>query len=152
VRKFLPERLEFGRVGSGDMASTSSNGAYGMFHVNGPCGEVLRIIASGADDNDTLSDGWEHVSVSTQWRIPNWLEMSFVKDLFWEPEECVVQFHPPHSEYVNNHALVLHLWRNKRTAFPMPPSILVGIKGVGELTRDEARAIKSALTQKEAQK
>jgi len=54
--------------------------------------------------------------------------MSFVKDLFWDEDECVVQFHPPRSEYVNNHASCLHLWRNKHQQFPLPPSILVGDK------------------------
>lgn len=145
MRKELPEKLEFGRVGSGSMASLKEDHAYGMFHVQGPCGEQLRIIASGADEDDTLSAGWEHVSVSIERRIPNWREMCFVKDPFWEPEECVVQFHPPRSEYVNNHPNVLHMWRNKRHPFPMPPSILVGLKGVGELSETQARAINALL-------
>src|SRR3954463_731637 len=108
MRKVLPERLEAGRQeGERDW------GAYGSFIVQGPCGERLRIIASGADADDWLAHGWEHVSVSTRRRPPNWQEMCFVKDLFWEPEECVVQFHPPRSEYINNHPHCLHLWRPK---------------------------------------
>jgi hypothetical protein len=134
MRKALPERLEAGRA-----QGHSSWGAYGQFFVQGPCGERLCIVASGADADDTISQGWEHVSVSTRRRPPNWQEMSFVKDLFWEPEECVVQFHPPRSEYVNNHPHCLHLWKPTKQSLPLPPSILVGYKGVTpELARQIA--------------
>jgi len=144
MRKELPRILEEGRLRIGAMGSDPSNGAYGAFMVMGPCTEMLKIVASGGDDDDEVSQGWEHVSISTRKRVPNWKEMCFVKSLFWEPEECVVQYHPPESEYVNNHQYVLHLWRNKSVAFPMPPSIMVGIKSVGEIkTPEEARAIRA---------
>ena len=71
---------------------------------------------------------WEHVSVSSAGdpaRIPTWEDMCFVKSLFWHPEECVVQFHPPEAEYINHHPGVLHLWRWTGGAFPMPPKIYV---------------------------
>ena len=38
------------------------------------------------------------------------------------------QFHPPRSEYVNNHPNCLHLWKPVGAEFSMPDSILVGIK------------------------
>jgi hypothetical protein len=57
--------------------------------------------------------------------------MCFVKDLFWSEHECVVQFHPPRSVYVNNHPFCLHLWHKPN--LPTPPVILVGIKALGEL-------------------
>ncbi len=136
MRTKLPDKLESGRD-QGD----PNWGPYGTFLIHGPCGEALRIVASGADADDVQSQGWEHVSVSTRRRPPNWQEMCFVKDLFWEPEECVVQFHPPRSEYVNNHPHCLHLWRNKNAAFPLPPSILVGLKGVGLLTPQQAAVL-----------
>lgn len=143
MRDPLPEKLEQARFTRGPMASTRAEGGYGMFQIDGPCGKSLRIIASGADDDDAVSAGWEHVSVSTPARIPNWREMCFVKDLFWNPEDCVVQFHPPQSEYVNNHPNCLHLWRHKTATFPMPPSILVGVKGLGELNRTEAAVVRA---------
>lgn len=130
MRTTLPEKLETSRVRSGPNASDPSFGPYGQFLIQGPCGETLCIVASGADPDDTLADGWEHVSVSTRRRTPNWREMCFIKDLFWKLEECVVQFHPPRSEYVNNHPYCLHLWRQSKTQMPMPPSILVGYKGI----------------------
>ena len=104
------------------------NAPYGAFDLPGPCGARLTIIA--ADARDT---GWEHVSVSTKRRVPNWQEMCFVKNLFWAPEECVVQFHPPQSRYVNNYSVVLHMWRWMGGEFPTPPDILVGVKELGEL-------------------
>lgn len=125
MRTQLPEKLEAGRVDG-----KPEWGAYGKFLVQGPCGERLVIVASGADDDDEASEGWEHVSVSTRRRTPNWTEMCFVKDLFWEPEECVMQLHPPKSQWINNHSYCLHLWRSKRQPIPQPPGGLVGVKGV----------------------
>lgn len=72
------------------MASDPSWGPYGAFFVHGPCGRELKIIASAGDLPE--SGGWEHVSISLQTRPPNWQEMAFVKDLFWEDDECVLQF------------------------------------------------------------
>jgi hypothetical protein len=126
MRKILPSRLEAARITTGPSASDPSWGAYGKFVLHGPCGETLCIIASGADDGDPVSNGWEHVSVSTQRRCPNWIEMCFVKNLFWSDDECVVQFHPPKSEYVNLHQNCLHLWRHKYVEFPRPPTLLIG--------------------------
>lgn len=123
----LSPRLEEYRLSSGYHASKRGQ-PYGAFELPGPCGERLTIIAT--DGADT---GWEHVSVSTRRRIPNWTEMCFVKDLFWDPEDCVVQFHPARSTYVNNYGVVLHLWRCRYSSFPTPPEILVGIKELGEL-------------------
>ncbi|WP_439375489.1 DUF7694 domain-containing protein [Bradyrhizobium sp. DASA03120] len=57
--------------------------------------------------------------------------MCFVKDLFWHEEECVMQLHPPRSEYVNNNRYCLHLWRPTCQEIPTPPSGLVGIVGIG---------------------
>lgn len=142
MRNPLPPGLTQGRVLRGEWASKPEDGGYGMFLVMGPCGKELKIIASGADDDDKQSQGWEHVSVSTAARVPIWREMCFVKDLFWEPEDCVVQFHPPASEYVNNHPRCLHLWRHKTLRFPLPPSIMVGIQDLGELNRETAAALR----------
>lgn len=98
----------------------------------------LRIIASdGRDERGNVYSeigGWEHVSVSTATRCPTWEEMCLVKDLFWAEDETVLQFHPPRSEYVNNHRHCLHLWKPP-TEVVLPPSILVGIKSLGELTQ-----------------
>lgn len=56
-------------------------------------------------------DGWEHVSIELfARRLPTWEEMCFVKDLFWDDEEEVVQIHPKKSQYVNM-TEALHLWR-----------------------------------------
>jgi len=121
----VPKQLEQYRLRVGDYA-TAFGEPYGAFdRVPGPCGESLTIMMI-----DGIDTGWEHVSVSTRRRIPNWTEMSFVKKLFWDPEECVVQFHPPQSEYVNTYSKVLHLWRWRKGTFPQPPADLVGVKGL----------------------
>lgn len=73
--------------------------------------------------------GWEHASVSQiDRRCPTWDEMCYVKGLIWEEEECVIEYHPPRSRYVNNHPGCLHLWKPIGVELPQPPTILVGIK------------------------
>jgi hypothetical protein len=83
-------------------------------------GKAFHVIASNGM-------GWEHVSVSmkNQSRLPTWDEMNHVKKLFFEPEECVMQLHPPKSEYININPYVLHLWRPLWQRVPTPPGILV---------------------------
>lgn len=127
MRSIISTRLEQGRVRFG--VWMNAKGLMGAFLIQGPCGAKLKIVSSGNDPgNNQYSQGWEHVSVSLDSRIPNWIEMCFVKDLFWNEEECVVQYHPPKSKYINNHPYCLHLWRHQTEVFPFPPSILVGLK------------------------
>jgi hypothetical protein len=125
MKLVLPEKLEAGRVDRGRLASSRAYGGNGLFIVQGPCGARLTIMASDGQDPD--AQGWEHVSVSTDRRCPNWIEMCFVKDLFWSAEACVVQFHPRASQYIDCHPYCLHLWRHPG-GFPEPPPHLVGIK------------------------
>lgn len=73
--------------------------------------------------------GWEHVSVCPlNGTMPTWDDMCFIKDMFWYDEDCVIQYHPPKSEYVNNMPNCLHLWKPIGKEVPLPPSILTGIK------------------------
>ena len=65
--------------------------------------------------------GWEHVSASLQTRCPTWDEMKRIKEMFFLPEEVVMQLHPAKSSYVNNNPNVLHLWRPTLMAIPLPP-------------------------------
>lgn len=72
---------------------------------------------------------WEHVSVSiSKTRCPSWEMMCYIKSVFWDPEDLVVQYHPPQSQHVNNHKACLHLWRPLDQTLPLPPSILVGAR------------------------
>lgn len=123
MRSIVPAELERGRLTTGRMGSDASYGLTGMFHLLGPCGQTLRIISS-------CGMGWEHVSVSLQNRCPNWPEMCFVKDLFWSDDEAALQFHPQKSEYVNFAKYCLHLWKPIGVQVVLPPSILVGPKGI----------------------
>lgn len=139
MRDELHPKLKAGRIRTGPFWSNDSHGHNGCFLVVGPTGAELKIIASDDREEPETSLGWEHVSVSLRNRCPNWPEMSFVKGLFWEGEETVVQFHPPESTYISNHPYCLHLWRNRLTDHALPPPILVGVKAEGEL-RDEGHA------------
>jgi len=119
MRATPPPHLEKARIREGEYGSTPDYGMMGAFAIKG-----LIIIASTGLVRDE-GYGWEHVSVSKR-RTPTWAEMCFVKDLFWEPEECVVQYHPSRSVHVNLHPHCLHMWRPLGVILPTPPSILVG--------------------------
>ena len=108
------------RVRTGPLGSSDAVGNKGAFSVV-YYGEELRIIAN---DASLESEYWEHVSVSARRRCPTWEEMCYVKSLFWDDEDRVLQMHPPKSEYVNVHPHCLHLWRHTAlditARWPMP--------------------------------
>ena len=79
-----------------------------MYGVNGNEGNgVFKVYVGGRSFNVIASDGggWDHVSVTlkNQKRCPTWDEMCAIKDMFFEEDEVVIQYHPAKSEYVNNH-------------------------------------------------
>ena len=102
---------------------------FGLFVVN-HVGITLRILACESCEEMP----WDHVSVSGMKRgkpyTPRWAEMCYVKKLFFEDEEAVMQLHPRKSEYVNFHPNCLHRWRPTDSVIPEPPSIAVGPKRV----------------------
>lgn len=103
------------------IAQTSEDGGYGVLFR---CGKRFASVI--------WSDGggWEHVSICPFKRsyTPSWDDMCQLKDMFFKEDEIVVQYHPAKSEYVNNMPNCLHLWRSMNSTFPMPPSIMVGVK------------------------
>lgn len=106
--------------------STEAVGPRGFFMLPRPSTMKGLYMLTQADN----LQGWEHVSVSvpTENRCPTWQEMCFVKSLFWDTGDCVVQFHPPEREYVNNHEFCLHLWKPTGYDIATPPSYMVGTK------------------------
>lgn len=100
---------------------------------------TLLVIASFGGE-------WDHVSASHPRRIPNWIEMSHIKRMFFMPDEAVMQLHPAESDYVNNHPRCLHLWRPQNETIPTPPAWMVGIKELGEnVSRSTALQVHAAI-------
>lgn len=100
----------------------------GMRHVDEIyCGcvawEHLKFagtVVFGMNENGIM----EHVSVSSFKRnqLPSWEIMTKLKDMFWLPEEMVVQIHPAESRYFHGFDQlpnVLHLWRPKDGNFEL---------------------------------
>jgi hypothetical protein len=119
--KTFSEHINEYRIRAGALGSDDSYGMVGAFHIPLPCGLKAFVVSS-----DGM--GWEHVSVSTGERCLTWDEMCFIKDLFWNDDEAVMQLHPPKKDYVRNHPYCLHLWKPLRENIPLPPTILVGAK------------------------
>lgn len=76
----------------------------------------------------TCIDEWEHLSVSHKNKIPSWLCMEEMKEMFFKEDEEAFQFHPKMDNYVNNNEYTLHIWRRKDGKMEPPPSILVGFR------------------------
>lgn len=111
---------------AGMFSTTEADGFNGAFQFRLP-GESKPVMCIASD-----AGGWQHVSArqgDTEKDIPSWNVMCKVKELFWDDEDVVVQFHPKKSEYVNYHPAVLHLWRcTDGREQPTPPSFMVGPK------------------------
>lgn len=124
----VPEQY---RISDGPLASTVDYGNNGAFAVPACiAGRNLWVIAADGY-------GWEHVSVHCsngkhKRFTPTWKEMCHIKNLFWDAEDCVMQLHPPESQWINTHDTTLHLWRPIDTTIPQPPGMLVGISGATE--------------------
>jgi len=113
----VPEKF---RIRSGRVASDERFGNNGAFQVPLKTNrQTVYVIASD-------EGGWEHVSVSRADRCPTWDEMCEVKNLFFGPDEWVVQFHPARSDYVNAHPYCLHLWKPTGAEVLKPPHWMVG--------------------------
>ncbi len=112
----VPEtnRIREGRQGTA--RNSGNNGAF-LFRTQPGRAELFAVASDGM--------GWEHVSVSARVRCPTWEEMCWIKGIFWGQEDCVIQFHPPSSQYVNVHPNCLHLWRPIGKKILMPETWLV---------------------------
>jgi hypothetical protein len=58
-------------------------------------------------------------------RCPKWDEMKYVKELFFEPNETVIQFHPPIADNISINDYVLHLWKNNNQEIQLPPKYMI---------------------------
>lgn len=125
------------RIRDGQLASSRFDGNCGAFRIPFH-GVTFGIIAS-----DGL--GWDHVSVSLPDRCPTWDEMCHVKDLFFSPDECAVQYHPPRAVYRNHHQFCLHLWRPQDGSMPLPNPILVAPKSSGTMIDEIAEVLSDRL-------
>lgn len=107
-------RVRTGRNASEDFIG--NNGAF-MFKVQG-----IKVFCVVSD-----KFGWDHVSISRlDQKMPNWNIMCAVKELFWDEDDCIIQYHPAKKDYINIHATCLHMWRCTGQEFPTPPKILIG--------------------------
>lgn len=115
------------RLKQGTLASDASYGNNGCFIVPHPQRDdvyLACIISDGA--------GWDHVSVTLGnnegpiKRCPTWEEMCFVKNLFWNKDEVVIQYHPAEKDYISDHDFCLHLWKKQGFELPVPGGWMIG--------------------------
>ena len=113
MKKHLPANLEKFRIDHQMYVKAPEGSIEGVFMI--PFGNKRLGVICGC------GEGWDHVSVSLKHRCPTWDEMNWIKCLFFESEETVIQFHPPKSQYVNVGKTVLHMWRPWGKEIELPP-------------------------------
>lgn len=113
----LPVNLEKFRFDHPFYIKEPEGSIQGSFMI--PYGNKTLAVISGR------GDGWDHVSVSLRHRTPTWEEMNWIKDLFFEKEETVIQFHPPKSQYINIGKTALHMWRPWHQEIKLPPTYML---------------------------
>jgi len=117
MRKNLPEKYEIRRINHPRYATPDYGDIQGFFAI--PFKNKQLHVMSGC------GDGWDHVSVSLKHRCPTWDEMCFIKKIFWEPNETVIQFHPSIDVYKNLHKYCLHLWKPHNEIILLPPGDMI---------------------------
>lgn len=112
-------RLVIGRVGV--------DGGSGEVHLHKWSGSVIW----------SYGGGWDHISVAPYKRhiTPSWEDMCMIKNMFFNEDEVAVQFHPAKGDYVNMVPNCLHIWKMQAEGFPVPDSLMVGLKP-GQSLRD----------------
>jgi hypothetical protein len=113
LRPVYSDLVENGRVVVGPMGTRHRTTRHGAFLLESPHNIMLRVVVG-----DGM--GWDHVSVSGKKRCPNWFEMEWVRGLFFEDDDWVMQLSPPRAERVNVHEYCLHLWRPHDQDIPLP--------------------------------
>ena len=110
-----------------EIGTTQADGNNGYFVVPNPDCPNKRKLTLIVVASDGL--GWEHVSVSfhDKKKTPTWRIMCYIKDLFWDEDDVVIQYHPAKDQYVNMHPHCLHLWRPVGVEFPIPTKTMVGL-------------------------
>jgi hypothetical protein len=123
--KAAPEKYRIKHPYIHDMLLKGNNGMFSIPHYKVAMYELRCMISDGM--------GFEHVSVTVApinknaTRCPTWEEMCFVKDMFWNKDEVVIQYHPAESDYVSMHPFCLHLWKPIGVVLPTPDPLMVGI-------------------------
>lgn len=117
MKSIIPKSVEKWRIRTGVLKSDQSYGFNGAFAIPRGTERMLIIISD--------EGGWDHISVSFENRCPTWAEMCWIKKLFFAPDETAIQIHPPMRAYVNFHPFCLHMWRNQKQEFELPPVWMV---------------------------
>lgn len=118
MRDKLSTKLSIHRVRAENVHEDDHNG---LFVVPGPMDRKLTVMVSD-------KSGWDHVIVNVWgsgiWEL-NTSEITYVKELIFDPGEIVVEFHSmPYTIVWRDTGSTRHLWRNQSTPTEMPPGEL----------------------------
>lgn len=81
--------------------------------LGGGFGEVSMAGKPFAEATWVSGNTWEHVCITPKQgcRTLKFVEMCFLKDIFFKDEETVLQTLPEKTNYINNAQNSIHLWR-----------------------------------------
>lgn len=114
MKRELPVNLRRYRVDLPGFERVPDEDIQGAFLI--PYADAQLQVMCGCGED------WDHVSVSVKGRCPTWDEMHWIRGLFFEPGETVIQIDPPKDHYINYHKHTLHMWRHWRQEILLPPA------------------------------
>ncbi|MDE5860853.1 MAG: hypothetical protein K2H28_01515 [Ruminococcus sp.] len=71
------------------------------------------------------NDNWEQVYISRVSNRPKWDELCETKEIFWNDDECVIQYIPSESMHKDKYNNCLYLWKSVSVEIPIPPETLI---------------------------
>lgn len=136
--KLTFEDAEIYRITYGELKSAEGD-RNGFFAV-----KIDNLVMAMVIVTDGTQTGWERVSVHIRQyrkggrdftsRLPTFLEMEMIKQLFFAPDAVVMQLHLPGAPLNNK---VLTLWRPVSETIPTPPEIFEEIAQAPETPNPE---------------
>jgi hypothetical protein len=117
MRSMIEILARLDKLGATILTSGPAEDAPGAWYIAAQIGDIRVLATNGL--------GWDHVSVSLEYRCPLYDEMKAIKRLCFRDDEWAMELHAPPSKHISRHPYVLHLWRPHDVAIPTPPEIMV---------------------------
>lgn len=117
MRSMIEILQHLDRLGANVLQAGADEDHPGAWGIAAKLGDMMLVLSCGA--------GWDHVSVSLPYRVPNYEEMKAIKRLCFRDDEWAMELHAPPSKHISRHPYCLHLWRPQDTPIPIPPEDMV---------------------------
>jgi hypothetical protein len=107
--EFVAWMLPFYSPKMAKAVKTGWRASVGVSHIWLEGNAGLRVMLGGSTYE---GERWLHLSASRKDRLPGWLELAKIKEMFLGEDREAYKVLPIKEHYVNDNPYVLHLWSN----------------------------------------